>query len=368
MKIEEARQLLNRYNSGQCTEEEKTFIERSFLSYNEHGIDISSIKIEDLGREVLSNLKKKTDRKSSLKLWITFSGAAAAIAVILWMYYPNNSETESFELAEQIVPAGNQAIVTLSSGKQISLSKTKSTLIVNPAHLSYDDGSTIDAGTLTGYQTIRTPKGGEYKIVLSDGTKVWLNAATVLQYPSTFREQVERRVKLVSGQAYFEVAKDKKHPFIVSSQNQDVTVLGTKFDINTYSNNVKTTLLEGSVRLNFNFNKKANMASLILNPGDQSVNENDMFTKTSTDTSLAVAWKNGRIKFRNAELSSILSEAERWYSIDVKYNGEIPDIQLTGGISRKSNLATLLKLLKLSGIKFKVDNRSGRNTLTIESL
>ncbi|RZK38798.1 MAG: FecR family protein, partial [Pedobacter sp.] len=245
----------------------------------------------------------------------------------------------------------------------IELDKNKEEIKVNGADLVYSDGSRVYDNYKAESQTISTPKGGEYKIVLSDGTKVWLNAATVLKYPTSFRERTERRVKLVSGEAYFEVAKDPKHPFIVTSRNQELTVIGTHFNINTYTKTVKTVLLEGAVKL-----KSINsIDSISLRPGEESGYHGNGFQKQEADINLTIAWKNGKIKFRNADLKSILDEAERWYNIKVEYEGKIPNIHLTGGMSRKSSLATLLKLLQMSGVPFSLSDEQNITTLKIRS-
>ncbi|WP_025146597.1 FecR family protein [Pedobacter jeongneungensis] len=371
MDNEQAFALLKKYNSGECTEIERVLVEESFFAFNEQSVEISFEKLKTLKKEIAGNLPVKNTRAKYKKLAIAVTSAAAAvIALGIYLIIQKNEThtTGNLVLAENIFPKGNAALITFSNGRTINLDKNQKEVKISGLDLTYNDGSKVNINETGAFQTISTPNGGEYKIVLSDGTKVWLNAATVLQYPSTFRERVERRVKLVSGQAYFEVAKDTKHPFVVTTQNQDVMVLGTRFDINANSENIKTTLLEGSISLKLATNNKTRHLPLILVPGNQSINHSDYLTKTSVDTSLVVAWKNGKLKFQNANLETILSEAERWYDIQVKYESSVPDIQLTGGISRKSNLATLLRLLKLSGIKFKVDNVSGKNILSIAPL
>ncbi|WP_156166661.1 FecR family protein [Pedobacter sp. BMA] len=363
MDNEQARELLRKYNSGQCNESEKALIEKSFFAFNEQSIEISRKKIKALKRQVSKRLPISKSR--SLKAVITISTAAAAIAFAIYMCNPQleNNINRSLRIAEQIFPKGNTALITLSNGKTIELDPNQSEVKIANSGLSYSDGTKIKMNSLVESQTISTPNGGEYKIVLSDGTKVWLNAATVLQYPTSFRERTERRVKLVSGEAYFEVAKDKNHPFIVSSKNQNLTVLGTHFNINTYEKNVSTTLLEGSVKLN----TKNDFASIILKPGEKSIADGESFKKTDGDLDLNMAWKNGKIKFRDADLKSILNEAERWYDIKVEYENNIPNLYLTGGISRKSDLSTLLKLLKMSGVNFSLNEKKGTKILTIKS-
>lgn len=366
MDTDQARDLLKRYNAGNCNTSEKHLVETTFMAFNEVNVEIANKKIKRIQNEVFKNLPRSKDRNNRIKIIITVSTAiAAAIALALGIsFFDSNQEVKKNTIgAETILPVGNSAIITLANGKQINLSKNQGEVLIDQDHIRYADGSIIKDAVSNDYQTISTPNGGEYKIVLSDGTRVWLNAATVLRYPASFREHSERKVTLVSGEAYFEVAKDKKHPFIVLNGNQKVTVLGTHFNINTYQKKIKTTLLEGVIRLS-SFERNN---SILLSPGEAVINDSGKLSKSNIDTTLAIAWKNGRLKFKDANLETILEEAERWYDIDVIYKGKIPQQHLTGGISRKSSLATLLKLLKLSGIKFSLKDESGRKTLSIES-
>jgi ferric-dicitrate binding protein FerR (iron transport regulator) len=327
MDNKQARALLKKYNSGQCTEDEQALIEQSFFAYNEHDIEVSFEKLKAIKKQISTEQPKTKAKTSTLKISIAISTAAAVIAFAIYLFMPSYERDmdKSIGMAEKIFPKGNVALITLSNGKTIPLDKNENEIKVNETDLTYNDGSKIINNNSIESQTISTPNGGEYKIVLSDGTKVWLNAATVLQYPTSFRDRTERRVKLVSGEAYFEVVKDKRHPFIVVSRNQDLTVLGTHFNINTYESAVKTTLLEGSVKLNAN-NKND---SLKLAPGEQSVNNGTRFVKSDADIDINLAWRNGKIKFRDAELKRILEDTERWYDIKVEYKDTVPNIHLT---------------------------------------
>ncbi|RZJ43806.1 MAG: hypothetical protein EOO19_12595, partial [Chryseobacterium sp.] len=181
MDNEQARELLNKYNSGQCTETEKALIEKSFFTFNEQSVEISQEKLKALKKQVSKKLPISKSR--SLKVVITISTAAAVIAFAIYMFnpQPENNINRSLRIAEQIFPKGNTALITLSNGKTIELDQHHNELNISDSGLSYSDGKKIKMNSLVESQTISTPKGGEYKIVLSDGTKVWLNAATVLQ-------------------------------------------------------------------------------------------------------------------------------------------------------------------------------------------
>ncbi|MGY0036944.1 FecR family protein [Pedobacter sp. NJ-S-72] len=205
---------------------------------------------------------------------------------------------------------------------------------------------------------METPKGGQYQLVLPDGTKVWLNAASSLRYPVAFQGN-ERKVEL-TGEAYFEVAKDKTRPFEVYSNNQVVQVLGTHFNINAYSNEpfVSTTLLEGSVKVT---NSLTN-AQKIIRPGQQSLISKDGqagIEVKNMDLDEAVAWKNGYFMFNEEELESILKKVSRWYNVDVQYEQEELKHQLfSGTLSKYSNVSQVLKKLEmLQSIHFKIEGR-----------
>ena len=365
MKQEEVRQLLIRYQNGECSETEKAFLEQSILVYNENEPELDAYHLAQIKEEIFAKLPNATQHTTPLKIWVAISGAAAGLIITLaiLMNVDQPKQPDSIAMAEKIFPAGNRATITLDNGKLLLLSSTQQQVMVNDTSLRYNNGEQININKKSENQTIQTPKGGEYKIVLSDGTKVWLNAATVLQYPTSFRERAERKVTLVSGEAYFEVAKDPKHPFIVISGNQELTVIGTHFNINTYTKTVKTVLLEGAVKLK----SKNSKDSISLRPGEESGHHGNEFQKSEADINLTMAWKNGKIKFRNADLKSILDEAERWYNIKVEYEDKIPNIHLTGGISRKSSLATLLKLVQMSGVTFSLSDEQNITTLKIKS-
>lgn len=365
MDNEQALRLLKRYNSGECTETEKALVEESFLAFNEQNTNVSFKKLERLKEETYKKLPKPNGNIMWLKIIGAASSAAAILAMGMYLFLPKSSNNiqSSLNMAETIVSAGNVAQITFSSGKVIELDKNKDEIKIAQSSITYIDGSKVDIPERNQEQTISTPRGGEYKIVLSDGTKVWLNAATELQYPTSFRESKARIVKLVSGEAYFEVAKDKKHPFTVISNNQILKVLGTHFNVNAYDKSIKTILLEGSVKLK----SLSTTDSIRLVPGEKALNSENRFIKSDADLELEMAWKNGKIKFKDADLKSILTEAGRWYNIKVEYAGTIPNIHLTGGISRKSSLATLLKLLEMSGVNFSLNDKEGIKTLTIKS-
>nr|WP_305121106.1 FecR domain-containing protein [Pedobacter xinjiangensis] len=200
--------------------------------------------------------------------------------------------------------------------------------------------------------TIETPKGGEYQVILPDGTKVWLNSASVLTFPARFTLK-NRSVKLI-GEAYFEVAKDKQRPFQVNLGRTTVEVLGTHFNIAAYHDDpeIKTTLLEGSVKIS-GFSKK-----VVLQPGEQASVANDDISVSHPKLTEVMAWKNGYFSFNNEDIKSIMKKVSRWYDVDVEFVGNISSQQFGGTFNRSKTVEELLAHLEVLGtIKFKMKGR-----------
>lgn len=269
-----------------------------------------------------------------------------------------------------VLPGSDRAVLTLSNGQQVQLNNATSETI-NDGTLSIENnnGQLVyqrerveipyssssprlrDDGKLV-LNTMQTPKGGQYKLTLADGTKVWLNAASGITYPTTFKGKT--REVSISGEAYFEVAKDKSKPFIVQAGTIKTEVLGTHFNAYTYTDEkVKTiTLLEGSVKV-IAGNKHA-----ILKPGEQAlaVTENIDVNK-SADLEQVIAWKNGLFKFNRSAMPEVMQQLSRWYDVEVVYEGEIPDLKFAGKMQRSLNLSQVLEILERMGVKFRIEGK-----------
>jgi len=293
-------------------------------------------------------------------------GIAATVAIIAGLAFFTYNKTvttnQSKQLvsAERIIPGSNKAVLVLANGKRINLTDVNNGRIANLSGITvtksedgtliYDVANTSTSGTAVEFNTIETPKGGQYKINLPDGTSVALNAASSLKFPTTFSKVSERRVEL-AGEGYFEVAKDKKKPFIVKTSTQQVEVLGTHFNVNAYADeqNVKTTLLEGIVKVN---------NSTILKPGQQSLFSEGRLIVREADTDAELAWKNGKFSFTGKDFKSIMRTISRWYNVDVVFNYEPVSLHISGGISRFENINDVLGLIQETGdVKFKVEGR-----------
>ncbi|UPK66765.1 FecR family protein [Chitinophaga filiformis] len=267
-------------------------------------------------------------------------------------------------LAEQALPASiapgtNRAVLTLADGSVVTLDSTGKQVIrqggiaiqQQNGQLSY--GSQPADGTVH-YNKLTTPRGGQFRVVLPDGTKVWLNSASMLRYPTAFTGR-ERVVEL-EGQGYFEVAANAQQPFKVKVHSMEVQVLGTDFDIMAYRDeaSINTTLLAGSVQVKEGSNEQ------ILRPGQQAVmnNEDHQLTVRIADIKKVTAWKNGLFVFNNMALPAILREVARWYDVDIVYMASPGTELYGGGIGRNLQLADILALLEGNGYNhFRVEGR-----------
>ena len=374
MNKEQAQELLEKYKLGICTPEEKALLERWYLNEAARQPMPESpenpLKEEQLIWNRIMEELPRANKVRKLNLWYSISAAAAILIFISAGLYiglhkaPVQQIANNRPLKNDIAPGGNKAILTLSGGEKIVLNDTHNGLLATENTTEIEktadgkiiytsSGATSETPAL--YNTVTTPRGGQFGIVLPDGSKVFLNAASSLTYPTTFNGN-ERRVEL-SGEAYFEVAHNASKPFKVSSNGQTVEVLGTHFNINAYSDEavIKTTLLEGSVRVS----KNGHLA--ILKPGDQAQSAYDVsgskITITQIDAENAVAWKNGLFVFDGDKIEHIMRMISRWYNVDVDYTGEKPDDDFGGTVSRFNNVSEVLKTLQLTGkVRFRIEN------------
>jgi len=265
---------------------------------------------------------------------------------------------------QDVAPGGDVAVLVLSNGKKVSLDSGQIALAEKDGtRLSGNQGEVVYANNETNietevlYNTLVVPRAGTYKIQLADGTNVWLNAMSELRFPVKFGAK-ERKVEL-SGEAYFEVAKNENAPFKVLTSNQEIEVKGTHFNVNSYAdeNFSRTTLLEGSVKVS---NPAAPGKSWLLNPGEQAeTNQKSGQTAIGrANMKEAIAWKNGYFLFNDEKLESIMAKVARWYDVEVVYEGKLEEQSFLGQIERSKKISALLKLLELSGnVHFKISGR-----------
>ena len=298
---------------------------------------------------------------------------AAGIAVALVKRKPAPAVVvlSKQDIVKDIPPGGNKAILTLADGATISLDDCKKGDIARDGNAQIVKGG--DSGTLiyhavagnqqaVAYNTITTPRGGQYQLALSDGSKVWLNASSSLHFPTTFGG-AERTVEL-TGEGYFEIAKNTTMPFSISVNGVTVHVLGTHFNINAYHDEpvVRTTLIQGAVKVEVAGN------ALLLRPGQQAVTTGqraveggaDQWLRLAPEADLeeVMAWKEGIFNFKNLDIESIMRQISRWYDVEVVYEGgKKPEGHFSGMISRNTPALTVLKMLEYGGVHFTIESK-----------
>lgn len=378
MTKEEFLDLVTKITDGRATDAEIALYNRYYKEYQRAGESWDSAEMGDEA-SIKAKLKKRIDEKIKpmiiIPFWRKNIGIAAAAVVVLGLFAgllfyfnPGLIKSSSTLVKQDVAPGGNKAILTLADGSTINLSDAANGNLAKQAGIEITktaDGELVytakgqDENQSMNYNTIATPVGGKYQINLPDGTKVWLNAASTLKFPSSFAKLRERKVQL-NGEAYFEVAHDDKTPFIVGTAHEEVLVLGTHFNVNCYADEpvTKTTLLKGAVLARMLKLGTIDNDHVLLKPGQQAVLDKS-FTLKSVDVEEVTAWKDGNFLFNDTDLRDILRQLSRWYDVRVDYN-EIPkDRYFTGFISRDVNLSKVLQQLEVTGnIQFKIENRT----------
>lgn len=380
MNPEQFRILIARYNSNTATTAERALVENWYEQFSGHEI---SAEAADLKEQLYSGIKKhiadnqqpvqaslktvQVPLKKGRKLysWIASAAVLCIVFSIAVLYLKpvrriNNSLTSSKQI-NQISPGTNKAILTLADGSKISLSDAGNGQLAKQAGVivtKTKNGGLVyqvigDDQTTPKYNTISTPRGGQYQLLLADGTKIWLNANSSLTFPTAF-PGTTRKVQL-KGEAYFEVAKDKSKAFFVETTQTQIRVLGTHFNITAYAdeNSQQTTLLEGSVELSKGIEKS------ILKPGQQARtvgSSGQISVRDLENADEAIAWKNGYFQFEKSDLHSLMRQISRWYATDVVYEGTMPEKEYSGKIPRSVNVKTLLDMLAYSGIHCYIEN------------
>lgn len=373
------REIFNRYTSKMASEEEKNEL-WDYINDPVFANEIDELIGEDYARPhqerglsnqqksaILQNVfKRKTQvRPTRASLWPRLIAAASILIIIgIGLYFYHADQKNEQETAYlQDVPAGkNKATLTLANGQKISINDADTGNIARQSgtQISKTADGQIIYKNLTHksdqieYNTLTTTRGEQTRLRLPDGSVVYLNAASSLKYPTSFANLKNRLVEL-SGEGYFEISKDKKHPFIVKSAKQEVEVLGTHFNINAYSDEaaVKTTLLEGSIRL------AAINHSEILKPNEQAMLSNNRIAVNQIDPEETIAWKNNEFLFRNDDFKANMRKIARWYDVEVIYETNAPENFRFGGfLSRSRNLSVVLRLMEKTGaVHFRIDGR-----------
>lgn len=334
---------------------------------NPFSVQDKSAMIENMLHFIGEEAVKPNKQVKTFKLFLKWVVAASIAIVVMfgsYFYYNNDKQsTDAVAYEQDIAPGKNVATLTLANGQKILVNNALSGNIAMQSGVKISktpDGQIVyeimDNGAKnSGYNTLSTSRGEQTQLRLPDGTLVFLNAASSLKYPVSFVEKGKRQVFL-TGEGYFEVAKDRLHPFIVKTARQEVRVLGTHFNINAYEDEAatKTTLLEGSVLIS-----NSNHSQKVLKPGEQSVLSAGLIQVAPADVEEVTDWKNGEFIFGGDDFRTVMRKIGRWYNIEVIYEPSAPvNLQLGGFSSRSRNISTVLKMIAKTGeVHFRIEGQ-----------
>ncbi len=368
--------LIQKCLDGTNTPEEKKMLDDWYYSFSPEEMALLPEETEtEIGKRIKNRLDEYVFYEKSAsrhRKRFRFAGAAAILSTIgiaILLYYMIDSSSKGKKIAPQITetapvkdiaPGSNKAILTLGDGSTVILDSTGNgqlSIQGNTKVIKLDNGQLKYLSKhgkdheATVYNTIATPRGGQYQVTLSDGSKIWLNASSSLRFPTEFRGDT-REVE-ISGEVYFEIAPNKSRPFRVKVKQMEVQVLGTHFNVMAYDdeNSIKTTLLEGALQVSNGAN------STLVAPGQQAIlnKEGSFRLLSNADVDEAVAWKNGKFVFNHADIHSIMRQVERWYNVDVSFERK-GDLHFSGQLGRYENVSELLRKLELTNeVHFRIE-------------
>lgn len=369
----EAKELLKRHRAGQCSLQDIALLQRWSLKLaSEAAIDPAVVKYYARHKHLWKQLTDPGGNHKKMR-WISQSGLAAAAGLVLvlsigTLYYllhdRQKNQNGAISKGEKPGPGGYNATLFLANGRKIDLNTAPNGQLASmegvriikttDGTIAFDvfDATRVKGGKMN---TLTTPKGGEYQVVLSDGSRVHLNAESSFNYPTSF-SGADRLVKL-DGEAYFAVSKNNVKPFIVSTLNQNITVTGTHFNVSSYpGESVFTTLTEGSVKISSQ--KAGTFVDKQLEVGQQSVVNEQGITVANIDTLRAIAWKNGNFNFTKTPLENALRQIIRWYDVDIDLSKIPKGKVLDGEYNRKDSLTEIIdNISEMTGVKLTVEGR-----------
>jgi transmembrane sensor len=367
MTPDQIKTLLNRYKDGIATEQDKAFLETWYMEHEGAAHTYSPEEHIADANAIWDQLQETEPVIRPLRSWLRVAAAASVILCLsvggyFILHKQDGPQLSAHNTKNDIRPAGSKAVLKLPGGKDILLSGIKnSTLTQQQAvihiangELIYQNKNAVNSQSIV-YDTLVTPRGGHFQLTLSDGSKVWLNAASAIRYPETFAGN-ERTIELIKGEAYFEVVHNDQQPFKVITHNQVVEDIGTHFNVSAYDDetDVETTLLEGSVSVSKSGRR------VVLKPGQQSsvASGDKAIVIKDADMDKAVAWKNNYFVFNGERIESIMRQISRWYDVDVSYEGDMNGKEFVGSVSRSQNVLEVLRKLEKTGtIHFRVEGR-----------
>lgn len=381
---EHLKKAVDNYLAGIATPLEKQQVNDWFRSFNDDEVEVPSevpdqwLKLrEDMRAGIEASIQRQEPLAKSARVrllsvyrWVAAAGIALLVCGSYFYFSQQSPSVDAAKISgnthlqlNDVPPGGSKAVLTLADGSTIVLDSAKNGTLIRQGtvdiskpedgQLAYNTGAPGAKEVL--YNIIATPRGGEYALQLADGSKVWINAASSLRFPTAFNGD-ERRVEL-TGEAYFEVAGDPGKPFKVIVNGIEVAVLGTHFNINAYTDesSIRTTLVEGAVKVT------GEHQSLLLSPGQQAQVDKagEMILIKKANLDVATAWKNGRFEFEDNSITSVMQQIQRWYNVGVVYDGKIPDIRFSGAISRQENVSKVLTMLELTHlVRFRMENNT----------
>ena len=403
MDIQQLQEILNRFSAGSCTPAEQELVDKWYselvnsgeMTWDTEQKNLMQVTLENRLLQSITNEPSQTLSTGRVRFMQRKFWWAAAVFVLLgsgvYFFFLNKPKKE-IEVAKtkmqqnDVAPGGNKAVLTLANGATIILNDAANGTLANEGtsvvskkkdgELVYESATGNGQSAVVTYNSLSTPKGGQYQLVLPDGSKVWLNAASSITYPTAFNGN-QRKVQ-ITGEAYFEVMPLRlrsglKMPFVVEKGSMAVEVLGTHFNINAYDDEetVKTTLLEGKVVVRSEAGGQKPEQSVVLKPGEQaelsrahSPRPDDPVGRALTidhspDLELVMAWKNGLFHFENADLKTVMRQLARWYDVDIVYKDPAKKTDaLFIDMSRNANLSDVLKALEVSGsARFSIEGK-----------
>lgn len=371
MNEEQARALLKKYNEGTATPDEIRQVETYFFRYlkKREAWPDEQLLIQNqaaVRKHLLQQIKEDTQSTSTGLRWPRIAVAASIVLALSFGGYFLLHQQQTQQTAQNnhndLLPGGNKAILTLANGRQIILTNAKNghlaiqgQTVVNKTtdgQIAYQAGSSQDNEVT--YNTMTTPRGGQYWVTLADGSRALLNAASSLKYPTSFNGK-ERIVEL-TGEAYFEVVHNDKQPFKVKTSGQVIEDIGTHFNINAYADEpvVATTLVEGAVKVT------AGSDALQLRPGQQArLTSGHLELIKNADVDQVIAWKEGHFSFKDADIKEVMRQFARWYDVEVVYEGDVPSgrYAFNGALHRDIKASQALQILDIFKIRHRIDGK-----------
>lgn len=371
--LQEKKEFLDIVARSEHDEDLQSLLTEKWLTYNNDQEVLNDRQTDEIVQAILHPMRNDESSLNKkpiiIRRLMRFSAAAAVLLIaglsLFFLYRPASVDLKtaglgSKEMGDKIVQGGKKAVLTLGDGSEITLDTAQQGMLIRQgnAKVSRQSLATLAYHNENGtspevvYNTLSTPKGGQYQLILPDQTKVWLNSFSSIRFPTQFTGK-ERKVS-ITGEVYFEVSKNAKMPFKIDVNQMQVEVLGTHFNIMAYhdESSINTSLLEGSVSVRSGNQKK------ILSPGQESrVSKDGSIAVVPADIDGVMAWKDGKFNFNQCALPKIMRQISRWYNVEVIYQGAIPEGRFSGIINQANDISKILDILQAGGVNFKTEGR-----------